>query len=745
MDSVLSFMLHARCRQSALRLAVALCHGALGCATLSASPAFADEKVLGTMVVTGRVPEPNGRIDLDSVISSGSRLGLTSRETPATVYQVDRETIEARGARDTQEILRSVPGVTAAAPPGGPGFISFRGFTSSQLTQLFNGITVQYDAIAARPVDSWIYERVEVIGGPSTYLFGAGAVGGSVNYVSKLADRGDFYDIQLRGGSYDTAQVSLGMNRQLSGEGSTGHFFRLDFNNRTSNGWVDGNSSRSYQLAASLLSDLSSQLTHTLAVEHQNEHVARPYWGTPLLNTVSGDGRILDGTRFKNYNTADGLYEQRVTWARSILEYRLSAATQIKNTLYMYDALRDYRNVETYKFNAANTLVNRTAAYLQRHDQELVGDRVEATHKGVLGTLKSDWAFGLDYSVNSQTRYPRSVTGPVAGLVTGVNPFNFTPENFFAIAGMTSGFTPDRTNRVRTLALFVENRTRVLPSLSLVTGLRHDRIDMQLANQGTVTGTAPASYSRSYAPTTGRIGLVWDVTPTANAYVQYSTAADPPSGILTTASFADVMNNSELTTGRQFEVGSKFDFLDGRGSGTASFYSIERKNISTPDPANPGVSILVGQQSSRGLELAAGLRITKQISAQGSLALVDAQYDSFSQVVGGVAVSRAGKTPQNVPKRVANLWLDYAFAPGWVAGIGARNVASVYGDAANTYGAPAYTLYDAKLDYRFNKAVSLTARVRNLTDQIYAANVTGAPMFFLGEPRFADLTLRMSF
>lgn len=745
MHSVSSFMPQVGGRLLALPSVLARYSAVAGCVIALSSPVLAEEKILSTVVVAERAPEPNGRINLDSVIGSGSRLGLTSRETPATVYQVDRETIEARGARDTQEILRGVPGVTAAAPPGGPGFVSFRGFTSSQLTQLFNGITVQYDAIAARPVDSWIYERVEVIGGPSTYLFGAGAVGGSVNYVSKLADRGDFHDIQLRGGSYDTAQVSLGMNRQVSGEGVKGHFLRLDFNNRTSNGWVDGNSSKSYQLAASLLSDVTSELTHTLAVEHQKEHVTRPYWGTPLLNPVSGDGRILDGTRFKNYNTADGLYEQRVSWARSILEYRMSDATQIKNTLYMYDALRDYRNVETYKFNAANTLVNRTAAYLQRHDQELVGDRIEATHKGTLGTMKSDWAFGLDYSVNSQTRYPRSVTGPVAGLVTGVNPFDFTVENFFAIAGMTPTFTPDRTNRVRTLGLFVENRTRFLPRLSLVTGLRHDRIDMQLTNQGAVTAASPARYARSYSPTTGRIGLVWDITPTANAYVQYSTAADPPSGILTTASFSDVMTNSELTTGKQLEVGSKFDFLDGRGSGTVAIYSIERNNISTPDPGNPGVSILVGQQSSRGVELAAGLRITRQISAQGNIALVDAQYDKFSQVVAGVAVSRAGNTPQNVPRRVANLWLDYAFAPGWVAGIGVRNVSSVYGDAANTYGAPAYTLYDAKLDYRFNKAVSFTARVRNLTDKIYAANVTGAPMFFLGEPRFADLTLRMSF
>ena len=74
---------------------------------------------------------------------------------------------------------------------------------------------------------------------------------------------------------------------------------------------------------------------------------------------------------------------------------------------------------------------------------------------------------------------------------------------------------------------------------------------------------------------------------------------------MATASFADVLYNDKLTTGRQAEVGGKFDFWDGRGSATVALYDIRRKNISTPDANNPGVSLPVGEQSSRGLELAA--------------------------------------------------------------------------------------------------------------------------------------------
>ena len=118
---------------------------------------------------------------------------------------------------------------------------------------------------------------------------------------------------------------------------------------------------------------------------------------------------------------------------------------------------------------------------------------------------------------------------------------------------MTPGFVPDRTNRLDTVAVFVENRTKVLPSTSLVTALRHDRLDLEVTNQRTVTATDPAVFERTYRPTTGRIGVVQDLSPNANVYVQYSTSADPPAGILTTANFAQ-LRDFDLSTGQQVEV-----------------------------------------------------------------------------------------------------------------------------------------------------------------------------------------------
>lgn len=697
--------------------------------------AFSQEITLPAMSVKDSGFDGGTHLSLDSKNRTGSRLGLTARETAATVNIVDRETIEATGARDTLETLQNAPGIIADAPPGSGGNISMRGFSSSQITQLFNGIDVAY-IIAAHPVDSWLLDRVEVLGGAASFLYGQGAVGGVVNYVSKLATRQPLqHDTMLRAGSFGTYQAAYDVNGRIGGADSK-HFGRIAISHQGTDGYVDRTDGRSTVLSASWLADLTPRLSHTLAYEYQTKD-HQPYWGTPLLNPTT-DGQFNKAIRFKNYNTADGAYEQDIMWLRSILEYRLSEQTTVTNTLYHYDAERDYRNVETYRFNATNTAVIRSNTLAQKHGQSIVGDRIEATSKGKLFGLPTTWAYGADFSRNKQTRYPTSLSA----TVSTVDPENFTLENFFQIPGVTPATNPDRDNRVWTQALFAENHTRFSSAWSILTGLRAEHIKIDAVNHRTVDANNPLYFQRSWSPVTGRVGLMYDFGPKANAYVTYSTAADPPSGILTTINFGSI-KDWDLTTGRQLEIGSKFDFLDGKGNATIAAYKIERKNLATPDPDNPSVSIPIGQQSSRGIEMQAGFKVSRTLGLRGDLALVDARYDKFIQNVSGVAVSRAGNTPTYVPDLVANLHANWNFAPAWSMAADVRRVSSFYGNVENTLRFPAYTLLSASLSWKADKNSTLTLRGRNLTDKFYVASGSTQPR--IGEPRAYELILRSTF
>ncbi|MBL8255502.1 MAG: TonB-dependent receptor [Pseudoxanthomonas mexicana] len=677
---------------------------------------------------------------LEQSAGTGTRLVLSLMETPASVTVIDRGTLDARGVRTTQEALAGIPGLTVASPPGNGNAVTYRGFSGSQITQLFNGIDVQYASIAARPVDAWQYERVEAIGGPSSFLYGAGAVGGSINYVTRLArlDR-DEAAVQAAWGSFRDGTLAMGANLRAGGDDAR-QAVRVDASARDAESWVDGQRREAFALAASWLVQLAPTLHHTLAVEYQQEDSHRPYWGTPVRQPAAGRLSVLPETVGRNYNVADGYYGQDVRWVRSLLEWTPGERDTVRNTVYLYDALRDFHNVESYRLTASNDGVVRSGTLLQRHDQQLVGNRLEWAHTGTLFGLPTQWATGLDVSYNRQTRFPQSLSATVDTVPLDA----VTPGHFLDVPGATVAHTPDRTNRLHTQALFVENLTELTSSLSLLTGLRRDRIALDVVNHRAVSATNPARFQRTYTPTTGRAALNWAITPQASGYLQYSTAADPPAGILSTATFA-TLRDFDLSTGRQGEIGAKFQSRDGRRFATLAAYRIVRRNLAITDPANAGQTLPVGQQSSRGVEAAFGWRPFDALRVEGNLAWVDATLDDFYENAGGVPVSRAGNRPANTPSRVGNLWLDYSFGPRWSTGLDLRGVSSRYANAANTLSTAGYATWGAHLAFKVGDSTEVTLRGRNLGDRTHAVYALGGTMVYLGDPRSWEVVLRKTF
>ncbi len=400
---------------------------------------------------------PNERLLLDTPTTTGSRLGLTPRETPASIHIIDRATFELRGAQTTQEALERSPGIIVSDQPGSAGTVCMRGFCGAQITQLFNGITVQYDVIAARPIDNWITERVEVLGGPSSFLYGQGAVGGSVNYISRLANRDQQgHESLILLGSWLNRRAAYGYNGRIR---DTDNWLQVHAGYKGSNGYVDKTQHNSGVFSLSVLSDLTNRLSNTVAVEYQIE-AREAYWGTPLLNPVT-TGKYDSRTRFKNYNAEDSVFDQQVIWVRDIIDFRLDDATQFRNTFYWYDADRKYRNVEVYRWNADNTLINRSASYATDHKQNLIGDRLELAHQQQLFNFPAKWLAGIDIAFNDQTRFPSTESGLA---VDTIDPYDFIVGGYFDNPN-ASGPIKDRRNKLFTIAGYAENRLTLLPRL----------------------------------------------------------------------------------------------------------------------------------------------------------------------------------------------------------------------------------------------------------------------------------------
>ncbi len=258
----------------------------------SATCAWAQDDTLtlpaSNVTATANQPKEATSLDLDRPIESGSRLNLSARENPASISVADRKTMERIGARNFQDAANALPGVNASAPPGWGGYVAYRGFNGAQISQLFNGINLQYGG-AARPVGAWIYDRVELLGGPSSFLNGSGAVGGSLNFITRLASRDeDTFEGRVSYARYDTMETSVAFNKALNTGDGPRHHARLDYSRTSTNGYIDRQENGAGNLAFSLLSDINEKLSHTLAIEYLEEQEDSPYWGTPVLQPLVG-------------------------------------------------------------------------------------------------------------------------------------------------------------------------------------------------------------------------------------------------------------------------------------------------------------------------------------------------------------------------------------------------------------------------------------------------------------------------
>ena len=167
---------------------------------------------------------------------SVARLGLSPRETPASVEIIGQDAIQRLGARSLTEAMGSATGVTTGVPGGAPGVVSMRGFTGNAITYLFDGTRIQGAAMTARPMDSWNFERIEVLRGPASVLYGEGALVGAINFVTRRPSRDNaVVEGLVSYGSFDMLRTAGGVGGPLG----TASAYRMDFARTSTGGFID--------------------------------------------------------------------------------------------------------------------------------------------------------------------------------------------------------------------------------------------------------------------------------------------------------------------------------------------------------------------------------------------------------------------------------------------------------------------------------------------------------------------------
>lgn len=667
------------------------------------------------IVVTGVMSQ-----HLTTPTPTGSRLELSPLQTPASVEIITGESMQVLADQTITAVASRATGIVNTSSAFGFD-LSARGFSGrNSVMQLYDGMRM-YVTTVTFPSDPWMADRLEVLRGPASVLYGEGAIGGAINVVRKEPTRVRQSEAKISGASYDTFGLGVGTGGPLSNVLS----YRVDLGLNRSGGWMDRGESRNTALAGALRFQPSDRVQLTLTHDYNDAHPTK-WFGVPTRN-----GTFRREIRTKNYNVSDNDLQFKDTWTQLKGHFRANPSVTFDSNTYYLTSYKHWRNAEAMTWNAATNRITLGSFLEIYYDQWQLGNRSSMRHVGRVAGRENHVVAGFD--VNRQ-RLERRDNSPYSGSAT-VDPFDPVPVRFVN----TTSTLPKFDTELSQYAVFAENRLVFDDRWSVVGGLRHDRPTIERIDVVNPAG----SFTETFASTSGRLGVVFNPTPMTGLYAQFATAADPVTSLVTTNLSQKDFDNS---TGRQWEAGVKNAFWRGRGEWTFAAFDIVKHKLLTRDAFDPGITVQVGQQSAYGTEVSAALAVGGGLHLQANASVVKARYDDFAESVAGVRFSRNGNVPLDTPQRSANFIALWNFAPEWVANTAVRYVGPRYRDAANTALIRSYTVVDTTLQRNVfaNSIVGLT--VRNLTDELYARNLYGNAMqWVLGDPRSVELSLRVRF
>lgn len=701
---------------------------------LAASPVRADEGAdaadkRNDILVTGM------RFDvLTTPGETGSRLGITPLQTPASIADLTSETINARGDLDVQTALTRMTGVTMVGNPGNGGTaLSMRGFSGQgSVLQLVDGVRLfPVAGTITFPTDVWNVDRIEVLSGPASVLYGQGALGGAVNVTTKKpnSDRTEAA-IEAGYGSQDSWRLAGGVGGPISPSLS----YRMDASYRQSDGWVDRGHSDSLALSGALRFAPSDAFSVTLRHDHGLQHPMR-YFGTPLI-----DGKLLRANSRRNYDVADAEIRYLDNRSTMTVDWMLADGVSLTNATYRLTSKRKWRNLESYAWDADTGLIDRGGKTGIVHDQEQIGNQASVKISKPLAGLANDLVIGFDVNRVKLTYSHDFASDPQEDAV---DPYMFDPGTYL----VAQGLAPRYRTRTNEWSIFAEDRLALTDRFSLVAGIRHERDAVRRWNivysqSGTTEVNAfPNGQTRKiFNNTTWRAGAVYQPTPSLSLYGQYSTGVDPM-GTLTTYTTSGSQFAFTNATGNQVEGGVKTSFLNGRGSATLAAYRIVKKNLASQLVPN-GPILQVGQRSAKGIEASVSVQVTDSFGFDANASVLDARFDTFTNG----NMSFTGNTPTNTPETSANVSLYWhPINVPLRANTNLRYVGRTFSNDANTQRVPSYTLVDAGIGYGVTQSIWVNARVTNLFDRHYAVTTSDVQQWLVGRPRSFDISVSARF
>ncbi|MBL1201292.1 MAG: TonB-dependent receptor [Nostoc sp. GBBB01] len=673
-----------------------------------APAAQSDEPI--ELVVTGE--QDNYRVT-DS--STGTKTDTPLRDIPQSIQVIPQQILRDQQITGLDDALRNAPGVSQSFNSAASNFFSIRGFEAAATNLLRDGLV---DPLAGQLNELTSIERVEILKGPASVLFGLGNPGGVINLVSKRPLSDPFYAIDATVGSYSFYRGALDLSGPLNDSKTV--LYRLNTAYRNRGSFVDFYSGEQFNISPVVSVAIGDKTNLTLEGEYidaRDSYIS----GVPVIGTVlpNPNGEV---SRNRNFGEPSDEITQTITRLGYQLEHKFSDNWSLRNAFRF--TFRDYSDRQTIpvSLDADNRTFNR---FYREYDLENTNYTLTTNLVGKFstGSIQHQLLFGVDWNrlENFSPRYIQrqaesiDIFNPVYGLPLGEITFDEFSDN----------------SETNSLGIYLQDQIALTDNLKLLLGGRFDTYDQKY--EDFTNNTESSGSDSAFSP---RFGIVYQPIPAISLYASYTRSFTPPNGTF----FFGVDSTLQPERGTQYEIGVKAD-LNSRLSATLAFFDLTRTNVSTADPNNEGFTIQVGEQNSKGIELSLAGEIVPGWNIFAGYAYTDVRITEDNTFA-------VGNRLPNTPEHSFNLWTTYEIQQGELqglgAGIGLFFVGDRAGDLDNTYDVPSYVRTDAAIFYnrdRFRVALNF----KNLFDVDYFESALSSSRVYYGQPFTVQGTISWQF
>jgi iron complex outermembrane recepter protein len=650
------------------------------------------------IVVTGETQRRGYRVPN---ASTATKTDTPLRDIPQSIQVVPQEVLRDQNVKTLDEALRNVSGVTTYNGPDASIDTAYniRGFISNSNNFLRNGLRDGGDKIQEFTLN---IERIEVLLGPASVLYGNANPGGTINIVTKQPLRDPSYTINATIGNNNFYEGTVDLSGPLNDSKTL--LYRLNGGYQDRGSFIDFVKADIFAIAPVLSWDIGKRTRLTFEGEYVKRSAVN-YTGLPAVGTVlSNPNGKIPLNRF--LDEPDGAIDTSLTKVGYQLEHQFNDNWSLKNAF----SARFLRSEPGNEFNivaGGSTLAddNRT---LNRQAVDTVVDYKDydlatyLTGKFSTGSIKHQLLIGVDLSSSflGAERF--------SAIETAIDIFNPVYGNVSELS--IDGFDFERLTE--TLGVYVQDQVTLIKNLKLLVGGRFD-----LFRQSSQFNTDPEARlsGSAFSP---RIGIVYQPIQPISLYASYSRSFAPVEG---TAFGGDAFAPER---GTQYEIGIKTE-VNKQLSTTLAFYNLTRSNVLTTDPDNPEFSIQTGEQRSRGIELSVSGEILPGWNILTGYAYIDAEITKDNTFP-------VGSLLYNVPQHSFNLWTSYEIQRGTLQGLGFGlglfYVGERSAELGNDYQLPSYLRTDAAIFYKRDR-FRFDLNFRNLFNIDYFAGSIGSTVY----------------